>query len=85
MIKRPPAPNDKEKDGERPDNSLAADDDDMEELEEDEKVGGLSSAIDVWLTAIKYMAALHATVDDPFDEGKIQAHATNCKGAHGHM
>ena len=41
-------------------------DDDLE-LEEDEKAGGIATAIATWLTAIRYMARLHATVDDHFD------------------
>ena len=59
---------------------ISQDDDTMEgaELEEDESAGGLDTAIDVWLKAIRYMAALHATYDDHFDMELRRAHATRC-------
>ena len=41
-----------------------ADDIDDHELAEDEKAGNLATAVDVWLKAIRYTAALHATPSD---------------------
>ena len=51
------------------------------ELEEDDKIGGLASAIDVWLTAILYMAELHATLDDPFDKAAVKSMASKVGAA----
>ena len=65
------------------DTSLDHEDDEMEELEEDEQVGGRMGAIEVWLTAIRYTAALHATVLNPFDKAAIRVHASKCKGEFG--
>jgi hypothetical protein len=65
-----------------PDDSLEAEEEDMDELdeplEEDRQVGGLDTAIDVWLAAIKYTAALHTSIADPFDKAAIKAHAAKC-------
>ena len=83
-----------EADVELEDNSLAPDDDededdemaassgcseDVADLEEDEKVGGLQSAIDVWLTAIKYTSDLHTPIADHFDLQARKAHADKCQ------
>jgi ribosomal protein S18 acetylase RimI-like enzyme len=76
------AEDEKDTEGEMADTSLEADndDEDMEdfELEEDETVGGFASAVEVWLAAIRYTAALHATCDDPFDKEAIKVHAKKC-------
>ena len=52
-----------------------ADDDD---LEEDEKVGGLLTAIKVWATAIQYLSDIHATLKSHFDMVERKAHADKC-------
>ena len=67
-----------ERDGEVEDDSLAPDegaDDEMDVLEEDETVGGLATALEVWRTAIKYMADLHTSLEDHFDLQAREAHA----------
>ena len=60
------------------DESMQAEDEEMEHLEEDDKVGGLSTAIDVWLTAIKYLSDLHTPVKDHFDMVQRKAYADKC-------
>ena len=69
------ATGDAQKDGTDEDSSLEADEEEMEALEEDEKAGTMETAIDVWLTAIRYMRDLHSTVDDPFNDAQVKAHA----------
>ena len=72
-------PADEDKEGDKGDASLEPEEDEMEDmLDEDETAGGLQTAIEVWLTAIRYTAALHATVDDPFDDEQVRAYATKC-------
>ena len=68
-----------EHDGEVADDSLAPDADDpgdeMDVLEEDEEVGGLATAINVWRTAIQYMKDLHTPLEDHFNLQAREAHA----------
>ena len=95
-LEEAPAPNDGERDdgdGQQRDTSLDGEDEDMEEeehegymaeAEEDEKAGGLATAIETWLTAIRYMADLHETLDDPFDKPAVAAFAAKV-GASGKL
>ena len=48
------------------------------DLEEDEQVGGLLTAIDVWLTAIKYLTDIHTELKDHYDMVERKAHADKC-------
>eukprot|EP00966_Prymnesium_polylepis_P243833 5639146-Prymnesium_polylepis.1 len=52
-----------------------------EQLGEDEKVGGLATAVEVWLTAIRYMSDLHAPCKDHFDMAERKAHAEKCRAS----
>ena len=43
-----------------------------------QQVGGLETAIDVWLDAIKYLSDLHTPLKDHFDMVERKAHADKC-------
>ena len=49
-----------------------------DDLEEDEQVGGLLTAIDVWLTAIKYLTDIHTELKDHYDMVERKVHADKC-------
>jgi hypothetical protein len=68
------------------DNSLAPDEEDedglMEDdgLEEDESTG-FGTAVEVWLSAMRYIGDLHTPVDDHFNLTAREAHADKCAGS----
>ena len=75
------SPEDEDKEGDTGDDSLQLEpeDGDMEdELEEDARAGNLGTAIEVWLTAIRYTEALHASVANAFDDVEVRAYASVC-------
>ena len=50
-------------------------------LDEDAKVGDVKSAIEVWLTSIKYQEAAHAKLPDPDSVADLRAYAENGQAA----
>ena len=48
---------------------------------EDDKVGGLESAVDMWLTTIRYTSAIHTPLVNHFGLQERKAHADKCAAA----
>uniref|UniRef100_A0A7S2GYP8 Uncharacterized protein n=1 Tax=Haptolina brevifila TaxID=156173 RepID=A0A7S2GYP8_9EUKA len=55
------------------------DDLELSDLPENDKVGAVTTAVDVWLKAIHYTVDIHATLNDPFDMEAVAAHASKCE------
>ena len=60
------------------DSSVEIEDDEMDELEEDEEVGGVATALKSWRTAIQYTSDIHAPITNHFDMTERKAHAEKC-------